>query len=707
MEIYMKFLVYRQNATNTKNDITVYSGEDARPFADDNLILIADGLGGTGAIRHLSIVKEMLDRETVVPALFKDVYSDLENETFANYVKDSFAELYLLKDVYDKEHPYVLKKSSYFGSRIVCSALLYRFSHDEELAPEKIFEGYSACEETQKQEYLTALGAKLVSVIKEDIAKAANNANIIRESSITKLKLLATTLCATLVKEHEEYVEAIYFVVGDSLPYYWSESEGLCQVIEDQEGADGGMNGCIHLGGDFPISCKYFRFEKPCVLFNASDGCFESAKFQSPLAFEKLILDAIVGNDSVEAVENKLISDYDTYGTHDDSSTLAMRCFGYESFESFKAACQKRMDALNEEYFFKMQDLLDTDYVMTYDGSKSILETKVAALKDRIASDNKVKEYCEKCVADGSYPENYAASAMIARIYSEKLSAIENEIARHNGVIESAAESLKELISKDFVKFIPFMKLSLNPIEKYNVNEINSAKKSYEKSKKEYLEQINAYQDQFEFTCSRIKMMLDIVENVGTDFEPDSFDAEAFYKIREDRQYLNSLLDFISEVKAKKLRIITKMNNSISAYTEKNKKLAENFSEQIKQYIKSIALSQAEEQEVPEIEGIESVTAQIKEGIAAIREEIERIKALEAEDKKKALSDTALLMLENNFIDLFTVLAAEKSIEDEALMEEALSAIEEYDKQTASIKEKAELQKALFEAYDQKYRKYM
>ena len=138
MEIYMKFLVYRQSATNAKNDITVYSGEDARPFADDNMILIADGLGGTGAIRHLSIVKEMLDRETVVSALFKDVYSDLENETFANYVKDSFVELYPLKDVYDKEHPYVLKKSSYFGSRIVCSSLLYRFSNDEELKPEKI-----------------------------------------------------------------------------------------------------------------------------------------------------------------------------------------------------------------------------------------------------------------------------------------------------------------------------------------------------------------------------------------------------------------------------------------------------------------------------------------------------------------------------------------------------------------------------------------
>ena len=78
----MNFRVYRQNSVLVKNSIVVYSGEDARPYVDDALIMVADGLGGTGAIRQLSVVKELFDRETVIQALFKDMYEKAEDEAF-------------------------------------------------------------------------------------------------------------------------------------------------------------------------------------------------------------------------------------------------------------------------------------------------------------------------------------------------------------------------------------------------------------------------------------------------------------------------------------------------------------------------------------------------------------------------------------------------------------------------------------------------
>ena len=113
----------------------------------------------------------------------------------------------------------------------------------------------------------------------------------------------------------------------------------------------------------FNIRCNYMKFKKPCVLFNASDGCFDSGYFLSPMAFEKLILDKAVAATSTEEMGKSLHEAFLKYGTHDDSSTIAMKFFGYASFDSFKKSASRRLKELDDEYLSQMPDLLEKDYV--------------------------------------------------------------------------------------------------------------------------------------------------------------------------------------------------------------------------------------------------------------------------------------------------------------------------------------------------------
>ena len=62
----MNLKFYRQGEVTLKSGLTIYTGEDALPYVDDRLLIVADGLGGTGAIRHSAIVEEMFDRETAL-----------------------------------------------------------------------------------------------------------------------------------------------------------------------------------------------------------------------------------------------------------------------------------------------------------------------------------------------------------------------------------------------------------------------------------------------------------------------------------------------------------------------------------------------------------------------------------------------------------------------------------------------------------------
>ena len=66
----MELTVYRQSSKVRPDGTIVYKGEDALPYADGQLLIVADGLGGAAAIRHTSIDSRLFDEETLPDTLF-------------------------------------------------------------------------------------------------------------------------------------------------------------------------------------------------------------------------------------------------------------------------------------------------------------------------------------------------------------------------------------------------------------------------------------------------------------------------------------------------------------------------------------------------------------------------------------------------------------------------------------------------------------
>ena len=170
-------------------------------------------------------------------------------------------------------------------------------------------------------------------------------------------------MCATVFREKDNCVQALYFVAGDSRPYMWNIN-GLYQITPDQESEDGGMTNYIQAteNRDFYIDCRYMEFSKPCILFNATDGCFDSTAFISPMAFEKLLLDSIIKSDDIGEVEQKLTDFFVENGKHDDSSTMALSTFGFESYEQLKETARSSADDLNNIFLIDMPELLEYDF---------------------------------------------------------------------------------------------------------------------------------------------------------------------------------------------------------------------------------------------------------------------------------------------------------------------------------------------------------
>ncbi len=364
----MELTVYRQSSKTRPDGTVVYKGEDALPFVGDELFLVADGLGGAAAIRHQAIESGMFDAEALPDVLFKGVFEDYSDPVLQKYIRDSFFELFAVKDCYT-DNVNNIKKSGYFASRIVSAILLHEIIYDPRMKRDVLFELMETYDTKEAREkVLNTLGERLAGRVYECLKKVASNCSLKYESSYSGLALLGTTLCATLYREKEDKVETLYFTAGDSRPYVWTVEDGLCQLLNDEEGEDGGMTNYIKANEDasFHIRCDSFSFNKPCVLFNASDGCFDSGYFLSPLAFEKLILSLALESKGTEELGKKLHDYFLECGRHDDSSTIAMKFFGYADFTAFRESAARRLGVIEGRFLSKLPDLLDKDYISEY-----------------------------------------------------------------------------------------------------------------------------------------------------------------------------------------------------------------------------------------------------------------------------------------------------------------------------------------------------
>ena len=686
----MNLKFYRESLIPMKEGFVHHSGEDGLPYVDEHFLMVTDGLGGSGGMRHPSIVKELFNEDTIVHALFDGVYEHLDDERFASYVKKSFADLYHLKDYYAKSAN-ALKKTSYLGSRIVSAVMIYHSLYDERLNTDKLFGEFAELEDDKKEEFLVNLGKLISDILATDLPKIAKNANIIYESSLLNRKMLVTTLCATLFKEHDDYVEAFYLVSGDSRPYAWSVSDGLRQIVPDQEGADGGMTSCIYLNDNCYVLTKYQRFAKPCVLFNASDGCFDSGAFVSPIAFEKLILETMINHDDLESAEQTFVEIFDKIGRHDDSSTLALRTFGYPTFEDYQTACAKRLLNINDNYLSLFDGLLDADYSREYEKMQILSNRRITAMKKEFEAEDAVWDYCEATViaADPSLNE-FATSDAGSSKAQDRISALKRDIS--------------DILTRDFIYFVKAIKRE-GVLKGCDLNSNDNLRQDILAYAKEHLLQIEDLSSDVDEFANIVKGYLQQIIDVGVPTNADDYRGIELSTALRAYHRLNQLRDFFNNMEGRGSAVVHKIYKKMQLYRKNNGNLAKEYPEILSEIVERII---KKEIDLSDSLLLKRESVQLEGLINEVNEILEEVNSIAAKQRNDRLDKIKQRYWNINVLSvILAVVNDEQSGISEELRAKVRAELDSFATESAELKQKAAKQKEILDRYFEKYSELM
>lgn len=350
-------------------------GEDVLPYDKDGILLVADGLGGRGGFEHTTIKTAFSDKDGVTPlnhynfydAVFGAVLGDEGVEVtdeFKFYATKCFDEFLELVEA-DKyfENP---KTSGYFASRLASVISLYHIKFNPKFNADDLFENVIGKSEEEQQGIINEYAESIAAVLKEYMRRVAEWWRLELQTKIVGAYLLPSTINIALVKEVDNELHVVYLWAGDSRAYYWDKKSGLCQITDDHEEGETMYNLVNLTTGGFKFEARYLKFNKPCVLFNATDGCYKCSCYSAPINMEMSLLDQIEHSVSFDDLSKNLCSLYKNIGRHDDSSTMAFNAYGYgedarSSYAALKEAAAERIDVIND-LMKDLPDILEVDY---------------------------------------------------------------------------------------------------------------------------------------------------------------------------------------------------------------------------------------------------------------------------------------------------------------------------------------------------------
>ena len=687
----MNLKFYRESLRLMDEGYTHHSGEDGYPYVDDHILMVTDGLGGTGAMRHSLISKELFDAETIVHTLFNGVYEHLDDERFASYVRNSFLDLYDLKDYYNCNIN-ALKKTSYMGSRLVSAVMLYHSLYDERLDTEKLFSQYAELEDDKKEEFLANLGSMVSEIIATDLPKIAKNGNIVYESGVANRKMLVTTFCTTLFREHDDYVEAFCLVSGDSRPYVWSATDGLRQLVADQERSDGGMTSCIYLNEKCYILAKYCKFSKPCVLFNASDGCFDSGAFVSPMAFEKFILETIIESENIESAEQSFVSSFDKYGTHDDSSTLALRTFGYDTFEIYQEDCARRLGDIQLEYIDKFDGLLASNYSYEYDKLRIQSNRRITALKKEFEAEDAVWAYCEAAVIKTNPELSEDAPLDGPALETQKR-------------IDGIKEKIAKIISMDFAGLVDSVDCDSSLSNDRLVIENKNIRDDILRFGAELKTLVADLDSSLDEVSGKLKGYFAQITKVGIPNDYSDYRNIEFSTGEKAFGKLKRIKDFFTNMADEEQRLVSKISKLMKVYKKNNLELAKKYPDVVSAIVDKLLKGDLTLDGVllttEDVEDVESMIQDISDDAA----EVNSIKTKKRNEKLDKLKKRHWSL--NTLATILAVVDDEQSGISEELRVKVKAELDSFATESAELKEKADAQKILLDKYFEKYSELM
>ncbi len=147
------------------------------------------------------------------------------------------------------------------------------------------------------------------------------------------------------------YLTAIW--AGDSRVYLIDE-KGMAQLTEDDVrntdafanlSDDGALSNVLALDGKFVLHSKTIPLEGPTIVLAATDGCF--GYIPSPMEFEYLFLDTLVGAESITQLKNALKSGYSEIAA--DDFAMGFLCFHAADLKELQQAFAGRLAYLKKE----------------------------------------------------------------------------------------------------------------------------------------------------------------------------------------------------------------------------------------------------------------------------------------------------------------------------------------------------------------------
>lgn len=209
---------------------TSASCEDAEPAAGQSLVAVADGMGGTGALR--------------------------------------------LKDHGEyRTHAYVASRLCMQAVRAACTQMFI----------DQLFQTLDASEDGCESEVLLSaaemIGHKICGWMKDWMDSSAQTFMPV----MGQFAQLPTTLAMAMMRERENEVDVISLWSGDSRIYALT-GEGLHQLSQDNLvtkadclellRSDGVVSTYVNMSKPYSISVRRCTLPKPCILFAATDGAF-------------------------------------------------------------------------------------------------------------------------------------------------------------------------------------------------------------------------------------------------------------------------------------------------------------------------------------------------------------------------------------------------------------------------------------------------
>ena len=385
----MNIKLYRQRKHPQSSGRIIYQGEDSHPYADKDVLIVADGLGGRGGFPHTKINHKIFDREDLYELLFEPIFPREVDDDFKHFVVENFEEIFETREYYFDADDYV-RRSGYFASRIVTAITLYELKYNPIFKKETVFARIEGATDGERDAYAMELASKLCSAIAEKLPIVADEGGFEMETRIGGAYLLPTTLTVALMNEREDDVEVLYLWAGDSRGYIWDEVDGTGQVTEDHE-RDETMTNLITLSRPFTVEGRFITVKKPCVIFNGSDGIYKCPDFANPIDQEYVMLYAFR---NFPVLEDALAFLEKTYNQicRDDSSTMAMRVFGYENYGELRAAVERRFGVIGERYLSRLPELLERNYSAELEAMDNSLLRTNAAVRDELIKVDAIAE---------------------------------------------------------------------------------------------------------------------------------------------------------------------------------------------------------------------------------------------------------------------------------------------------------------------------